>query len=434
MVGSKFGSQNFSWRPVVPAPSCPRYRRPVVPAPSWQRQVGGAKLTAPSWRRQVVPDRQARVIFADGGVRIIGDDELVATADWEGNSAIVKCKVVREAHEEVNAALQKLPPSKDYDVWHKRLGHAPAQQLLVHKKLLNGFSLERNLIWEPQKLCEGCVMGKMKKLPFPRTGRIAKAPLDLIHSDVMGPMSVATKSGGRYMLSFMDDHSRWARIFILKSKSEVFECFKDFQADVEALHGKKIRALHTDNGGEFCSLEFETYLKEQGIRHQKTVPYCPQQNGVAESRNRLVTNMGMAMLADAGLPKSFWGEAASTAVHIQNRTHSRATKTTPYKRWRGRKPDVSYFKVFGCAAYALKPEQEQSKFSGKGERCVMLGYERNVKGYRLWNLEKGKLQISRDVQFDEHEFPCKKKPVYPDMEAGTGPCAPRTDIPPTPPS
>ena len=168
-----------------------------------------------------------------------------STASWKGQSAFLDGSAVPgKQTEAVSAALKKLPVSQDYATWHRRLGHTATSHLktMSSKRMLQGFDLEPGKIQEPPKLCEGCVMGKLRRLPHPRSGKVAKRPLDLVHSDVMGPVDVASVGGARFMVSFVDDHSRWAYVYFLKSKSEVFQKFQQYKASAEGYQGRKIRA------------------------------------------------------------------------------------------------------------------------------------------------------------------------------------------------
>lgn len=131
----------------------------------------------------------------------------------------------------------------------------------------------------------------------------------MVHSDVCGPMSVASLGGARYFVTFVDDYTRYSTVYFLRQKSEVFGKFKEFAAEVENVTGLEIKTLRTDNGGEYTSAEFELFLKENGIRHKVTAPYTPQQNGVAERLNRTIQEMALSQLLHAGLPKCFWAES-----------------------------------------------------------------------------------------------------------------------------
>jgi hypothetical protein len=155
--------------------------------------------------------------------------------------------------------------------------------------------------------------------------------------------------------------------------------------------------LRTDNGGEYLSTEFQNYLKAKGIKHELTVPYSPQQNGVAERMNRTLVESARSMIAQARLPKMYWTEAISTAVYVRNRMPTTAIKgnTTPYERWYERKPNVSHLRVFGCMAFAHVPDSKRQKLDKKAERLRFVGYCRTSKGYRLFDEIKRKMVVRR---------------------------------------
>ena len=114
--------------------------------------------------------------------------------------------------------------------------------------------------------------------------------MELIHSDVCGPISVESIGGSKYFVTFIDDYSRCCAVYFMKQKSEVFEKFKEFEAITTNTSGCGIVRLLTDNGGEYLTKEFVDYLKSRGIQHELTVPYSPEQNGVAERMNRTLVH------------------------------------------------------------------------------------------------------------------------------------------------
>ena len=161
----------------------------------------------------------------------------------------------------------------------------------------------------------------------------------------------------------------------MKQKLEVLEKFKEFEVAATNEAGRSIGILRTDNGGENLSTEFQDYLKAKGIKHELTVPYSPQQNGVAERMNRTLVESVRSMIAQARLPKMYWAGAISTAVYVRNRMSATAIKgnTTPYERWYERKPNVSHFRVFGCTAFAHVPDSKRQKLDKKAERLRFVG-------------------------------------------------------------
>ena len=151
-------------------------------------------------------------------------------------------------------------------------------------------------------------------------------------------MPVESLGGHKYFVTFIDDYSLCCMVCFLKHKSEVLDKFKEFEAVTTNDSGCKIGRLRTDNGGEYISHELEEYLKSKGISHELTVPYTPEQNGVAERLNRTLMEAARSMISHAKLNSSYWGEAVATATYVRNRTVTTATGITPYERWYNKKP------------------------------------------------------------------------------------------------
>ncbi|KAL5557135.1 hypothetical protein UlMin_039371 [Ulmus minor] len=228
--------------------------------------------------------------------------------------------------------------------------------------------------------------------------------LGYVHSDLWGPSQKESLGGGKYFISFIDDCSRKVWVFILKNKSDAFGKFKEWKKMVEVQTGKKLKKLRTDNGLEFLNYEFDQFCKDEGIVRHKTVPYTPQQNGLAERMNRTLLERVRCMLLEGGVPKRFWGEAVNTAAYLVNRCPSSALDfKTPEEVWTGHPPKFDNLRVFGCVAYA---HQKQGKLDARAKKCMFVGYPEGVKGYKLWNEEGGssKCIISRDVVFRETEY------------------------------
>ncbi|KAJ2911310.1 hypothetical protein MD484_g9104, partial [Candolleomyces efflorescens] len=137
-------------------------------------------------------------------------------------------------------------------LWHERLCHHNTAdiQKLVSGEMATGITLSSSAKRNP--ICEPCLAGKMHSSFFPSTGHRAAAPLNLIHSDLSGPMSVSTPEGYRYWVTFIDDHTRFQVVMLLKQKSGVFSAFQSFKVLAENQLGRSIKALHDDKGGEYC--------------------------------------------------------------------------------------------------------------------------------------------------------------------------------------
>ena len=158
-------------------------------------------------------------------------------------------------------------------------------------KKLHTDGLLESLDYESLGACEPCLMGKMTKTPFSGTMERATNLLEIIHTDVCGPMSVEARGGYRYVLTLTDDLSRYGYVYLMKHKSETFEKFKEFHNEVENQRDRKIKFLRSDRGGEYLSHEFGTHLRKYGIVSQLTPPGTPQHNGVSERRNRTLLDI-----------------------------------------------------------------------------------------------------------------------------------------------
>jgi transposase InsO family protein len=288
-------------------------------------------------------------------------------------------------------------------LWHRRFGHLHQKglQCLEHKQMVEGMPK----IKETNKVCEVCSKGKQHRDEMPKKANWrASEKLQLIHSDLCGPITPTTMSNKRYILTFIDDFSRKTWIYLLAEKGETFEKFRHFKTKVEKETGMSIKCLRSDRGGEYTSQNFLDFCSTQGIKRQLSTSYTPQQNGVAERKNRTLMNMVRCLLVEGRMPRSFWAEAATWSVHIINRSPTAAvTNKTPEECWTGHKPNVAHFKIFGCVTYVHVPNEKRIKLEDKSYKCVFLGVSEESKAYRLYDPESKKIVTSRDVIFAEEE-------------------------------
>jgi histone deacetylase 1/2 len=151
-------------------------------------------------------------------------------------------------------------------------------------------------------------------------------------------------------VSFVDDYSRFCWIYLLKHKSDVEQVFYEFQAHVERLLNKKIRAIQSDWGGEYHKLH--RYFQRTGISHRVSFPHTSQQNGIAERKHRHLVETGLALLAHSSLPLRYWDEAFLTACYLINRMPTPVLhKGTPFHCLLGVHPDYTFLRTFGCACW-----------------------------------------------------------------------------------
>lgn len=241
---------------------------------------------------------------------------------------------------------------------------------------------------------------KTTRLPFPASKSKTKATLEIVHTDLCGPMSIESIGKKRYVLTLIDDFSRYTVIFFLRQKSEATDKIKEYIAMVENKFNRKLKILRSDRGGEYIAENLKSFLKSKGIQQQYTAPFTPQQNGVAERKNRTLIEMARCLLTDSGLPKFLWAEAVNTANYIQNRVVTKGNSNSiPFELWNEKKATVNYFEIFGAKCYVHIPKEKRKKLENTATQMYFLGYEDGSKAYRMYDALNHKLVISRDVRF-----------------------------------
>lgn len=247
-------------------------------------------------------------------------------------------------------------------------------------------------------------MGKQSRLPF-KCSKIksqTKGVLDMVHADLCGDMEEISIGGALYFLTFIDDFTGKTFIYFLKSKKEVVEKFIEFKVWAENQFGHKIKVFRTDNGTEFCQSKIEKFCLANGIHHQRTVVYTPQQNGLAERMNRTIEERARCLLFDAELNKTYWAEAANMAVYLINRSVCSAlVNKTPEEVWSGNKVDLSQLQLFGSEVMVHIPKQRRKKWDRKSSKLIFVGFDCDRKGYLCIDPVTKKLTVSRDVIFLE---------------------------------
>jgi hypothetical protein len=222
---------------------------------------------------------------------------------------------------------------------------------------------------------------------------------------VCGPFEENAIGGYRYYVTFIDDKSRYTFVYLIRTKSEVFEKFKTFEALVRNKYQKTIKILRSDNGGEYLSNDFDNFLKSKGIEKQLSVAYTPQQNGVAERMNRTLVECARTMMIHANLPKKYWGYAVTNAAYIRNRCISSVLDgKSAFEVVEGKEPDLENLRVFGCVCYAHVPDEKRKKLDVKSEKCVFLGLSNVSKACIVENVSTKRIFTSRDVKFCEEIF------------------------------
>ena len=265
--------------------------------------------------------------------------------------------------------------------------------------------------------CQACMQEKHPRKSHTTAEVRNLAPLELIHSDLCEMNGVLTKGERRYFMTLIDDSTRYCYVYLLNSKDEDLNFFKIYKAEAENQLDRKIKRLRSDHGGEYFSNEFYLFYAEHGIIHERTPPYSPQSNEVAERKNHTLTDLVNAMLDTAGLSKAWWGEAILTACHVLNRVPTKNKDMTPFEEWEKKRLKLSYLRTWGCLAKVNVPIPKKRKLGSKTVDCVFLGYAFHSIGYRFLivksdvpDMHVGTIMESNDATFFEDIFPMKNNP------------------------
>ncbi|KAJ9541286.1 hypothetical protein OSB04_027792 [Centaurea solstitialis] len=249
--------------------------------------------------------------------------------------------------EVVNCLFSKASVTES-SLWHRRMGHTnmKTMNILVKNNLVRGlpqkeFTLDDN--------CVACLKGKQHKASHKsKTINTVSAPLQLLYMDLFGPTNVMSIGKKSYCLVIIDDYSRFTWVFFLRTKDETSGLIKPFVIRIENQTNLRVKVIRSDNGTEFKNADLNSFCEDKGIERQFSAPRTPQQNGVAERRNRTLIEAARTMLADSKLPITFWAEAVNTACYVQNRVLVVKSKgNTPYELFKKKKPFVGFFVPFG---------------------------------------------------------------------------------------
>jgi len=285
-------------------------------------------------------------------------------------------------------------------MWHRRLGHPSFGYM---KYLFPSLFTNKSMI---DLTCDTCILAKSHRTTYPLSMNKSNIPFALVHSDVWGPSPVSTISGIRWFVIFIDDCTRMTWLYLLKNKSDVLSVFQSFHTMVQTQFSAKIQTLRSDNGGEFKNHQFQAYTQSHGLIHETSCPHTPQQNGVAERKNRHILETARALLLGAHMPSRFWTDAVATAVHLLNRMPSRVLDfTTPLHTLSTYFPLPTMLMippmVFGCVVFVHLPKHQRTKLDPCAIRCLFLGYAIHQKGYRCYDPAQNRTYVTMDVTFLE---------------------------------
>jgi transposase InsO family protein len=312
------------------------------------------------------------------------------------------------------ALLSKSMDGRETEIltWHKRLGHPSLRYM---KKLLP--QLFSNYDYD-RIVCETCIKAKSHRSSYLPSTNKAFSPFELIHTDVWGPSPMCSKAGFRWYIIFVDDFSRMTWLYLLKTKDEVKEIFKVFINMVKTQFERNIKVIRSDNGTEFVNHDVRVILQNNGILQETSCVGTPQQNGVAERKNRHILEITRALLIENNVPNFFWDNAITYAIYLMNRTPTQVNNfKTPLQCFSAHLKLNSLLnlppKIFGCTVYIHIQKQYRSKLEPRAEKCVFLGMGHNQKGYKCYSTNTRKFYTTMDVTFLENEpyFAISQNPI-----------------------
>ncbi|GJZ48028.1 putative ribonuclease H-like domain-containing protein [Tanacetum coccineum] len=284
------------------------------------------------------------------------------------------------------------------NLWHRRLGHVNFKTMnkLVRGNLVRGLPSK---LFENDHTCVACQKGKQHKASCKTklVSSISQA-LQMLHMYLFGP------NKKMYCLVVTDDFSRFSWVFFLASKDETSGILKTFITGIENQINHKVKIIRCDNETEFKNSEMNQFCKMKGIKREFSVARTPQQNGVAERKNKTLIEAARTMLADSLLPTTFWAEAINTACYVQNRVLiTKPHNKTPYELLIGRSPNLDFMRPFGCPVTILNTLDHLGKFEGKADEGFLVGYSVNSKAFRVFNTRTKKVEENLHIKFLENK-------------------------------
>ena len=291
----------------------------------------------------------------------------------------------------------------DSILWHRRFGHIgmDATKATLTKDYVTGIHLDGGFVHDH---CIPCIVGKSPQRSYSYQGHRAETIGGLLHMDLCGPFPVQAPHGEKYFFNILDDKSNWGFTYGLRLKSDAFSHYQKTEAFLERSRNAKVLTVRCGGELELTAGKMGAHFASKGITLQRTVAYAHQQNGKSERYIRTIEEGGQALLADSGLPMSFWLDAILTRQYLVNRlpTTTLPSNITPFESiMGGQKPDLSHLRVWGCDCYVAVPDEVRAKAGPKRYRAIFVGYEEHRLGWRVRDLT-GKYSFSNDVVFNEN--------------------------------
>ena len=327
--------------------------------------------------------RGTSTIIEAGHPRLTRGDIIVPLQQLDGDMGLSSFEVGLGAESSVLEAPPTsaiaLAAQASADIWHRRLGHMnPRSMELLRKTEGNG--VEFTGAMSP---CDICAMGKSQQKAHPKkTEHDISGPMELVYTDLMGPIKPAAIGGFLYVSKFTDHFSRMKEIFLLKTKADAVDSLHLYNKTVSVPLGLRVQRLRTDKGGEYTGEVFRKLCHDTGITQEYTATNTPQQNGVSERDGRTLATMARCLIKDGGFPLKLWGEMFFTAVYLTNRApHSALGGATPFFKMYKKEADMTALRSIGARAF-VHIETHTTKLADKAWEGKLCGFSTDSRAYR----------------------------------------------------
>ncbi|KAJ9546418.1 hypothetical protein OSB04_018961 [Centaurea solstitialis] len=350
------------------------------------RHMTGSKSVLSNYREERLCDKNHKVSFSKKKCKVKNRrKEVILTGVRHADIYIINMNTSTD-----NFCFVSRASSDTNWLWHKRLSH-------LNFKTLNQLCINNLVVGLPDfRYTKTRASFKSKHISS------INSPLQLLHMDLFGPVNVQSIAGKKYTLVIVDEYSRYTWVFFLRSKSDALEEIILFVKKMERLNNLTVRSIRSDHGTEFKNSTLETFFDQKGISQNFSSVRTPQQNGVAERRNRTLIEAARSMLSEGNLATQFWVEAVNTVCYTQNRSLIvKRFRRTPYELFRNRKPSIEHLHIFGCVCYILNSKDNLGKFNSKSDDGIFLGYSSISKTYRVFNKRRQTIEETIHVKFDE---------------------------------
>jgi hypothetical protein len=374
---------------------------------------------------------------AEGGKVFTHEGEVLLQApQQDGVYKVGYCRHEEQSPETVAAEASHstelpLTESKKVALWHARLAHLGVTGMAraASAKAVEGLEEIEHLLRPGSsslalpEVCGGCAQGKAHRAPLGK-GTVpqwvkAREPMDRWHVDSFGPFP-RSLGGNQYLLLITDEASDKTFGAPTRTKADEAGEMQAIYRRAKTEHGKPLKEIHSDGGGEFRSQVLLDFWATEGTKVTTTMPHTPQHNARAERKGRTILEGTRSLMHHTReAPVELWAEAAKCVVYVRNLIGVRAGETeTPNQKWHPNKDakmkeKVAHLRTWGCDAWVHVPQADRSKLEPKAVICIFLGYEEGAIGYRFYDVERGRIVKSRDATFDDAKFiQCAKLRQY----------------------